>query len=114
MIPHIVSKLDGLTAEEEDVRVTTTDGIEVEGHVEFADSTVDDERPRDRHVNVHVIIPTETADRLGAVFCYVSVSATRLTDGWTTPDVAYPVGVNDNGTEEHESLGELESIDRVD
>lgn len=113
MIPHIVSKLDGLTADD-DVRVTTTDGYEVDGTVETADSTVDEERPRDRHVYAHILISPEDADDLGAVFCYVSVFATRLEDGWTTPDVAYPVDVDNNGTEEHESLGELKSIDRVD
>ncbi|ESP88369.1 hypothetical protein [Candidatus Halobonum tyrrellensis] len=113
MIPHIVSKLDGLTADD-DVRVTTTDGYEVDGTVETADSTVDEERPRDCHVYAHILISPEAADDLGAVFCYVSVLATRLEDGWTIPDVEYAADIDDSGTEEHESLGELESIERID
>lgn len=113
VIPHIVSKFDGLTADD-DVRVTTTEGYEIDGTVEIADSTLDEERPRDRHVRAHVVISPEDADDLGAAYCYVEALATRLEDGWTAPDVAYPVGVDDSGTEEYESLGELESIERID
>ncbi|WP_424008283.1 hypothetical protein [Haloferax denitrificans] len=113
MIPHIVNKLDGFSAGD-NVRVTTTDDYEVEGCVEFVDSNTDAERPRDRDIRLHVIIPTETADKLDAVHCNVDVSATRLSDGWTDPDVSYPVALDEHGIEECATLGELESIDCTD
>lgn len=112
-VPDVVSKLDGL-ADGDDVRVTTESGHEIEGIVECPDVHLEDDRPRDRAAVVKVLIDAETADQFGAVYQHVSLSATRLRDGWTELNASVPVDVDDHGCEEYESLGEVETVERID
>ncbi|WP_436930586.1 hypothetical protein [Halosimplex halobium] len=111
-IPHLISKLDGFDDGDE-VRIETENAHVVEGVIDWMDVYLDTDREEDRNVTVVVAIDEETADEIGSVWCSVSVGATRLSRGWSELDVTYCDDIED-GQERRETLGVVETIERID
>jgi len=104
-----------MLADGDDVRVTTSTGYEVEGSLENHHANLDDEKKTDREVYTQVLIGDDEADELGSTWGEIRISAHRRRSGWTDLEAVYVSEVDDDLTPtEYESLGVVETIERID
>jgi len=111
----VISKLSMLDDGDE-VRVTTSTGLQVEGVVEAQYANLDDRVKSNRKVYLQVVIAEDVAEELGSVWCDIRLAAHRRQSGeWTDLTAKIATAVNENGeSTEFESLGEVEQIERID
>ena len=106
-IPDVVSKLDSLD-DSTSIRVTTSEGHEIEGTVDDLRHTVDDEDPRNRDVFVLVATDGDTVLDLGSIWCDLRISATRRRDGWSDVEASIETETGEK------SLGVVETVERIE